>query len=95
MIRLVVEARVLLAVTMPPALPSFGCRSRPAQFLSGTTWGAVQLVMILPGSRLQTLCGGTFGVGTCLAIAQTKPDSSRAIAAVTTVGGLPAKASLR
>ena len=30
-----------------------------------------------------------------LAIAQTKPDNSRAIAAVTTVGGLPARASLR
>ena len=25
MIRLIVETRVLLAVTVPPALPSFGC----------------------------------------------------------------------
>jgi hypothetical protein len=31
----------------------------------------------------------------CLAIAQTKPASSRAIAAVTTVGGFPARANLR
>jgi hypothetical protein len=31
----------------------------------------------------------------CLAIAQTKPDSSRAIAAVITVGSFPARASLR
>jgi hypothetical protein len=31
----------------------------------------------------------------CLAIAQTKPDNSRAIAAVITVGSLPARASLR
>jgi hypothetical protein len=30
-----------------------------------------------------------------LAIAQTKPDNSRAIAAVTTVGGFPARESLR
>ena len=32
---------------------------------------------------------------TCLAIAQMKPDSSRAIAAVITVGSFPARASLR
>jgi len=31
----------------------------------------------------------------CLAIAQTKPASSRAIAAVTTVGGFPARTNLR
>ena len=32
---------------------------------------------------------------TCLAIAQTKPANSRAIAAVTTVSGLPTRANLR
>ena len=32
---------------------------------------------------------------TCRAMAQTKPDSSRAIAVVTTLAGLPVRASLR
>ena len=35
------------------------------------------------------------GTGTCPATAQTKPASSRAIAVVTTLAGLPLEASLR
>ena len=35
------------------------------------------------------------GIVTCRAMAQTKPDSSRAIAVVTTLAGLPVRASRR
>jgi hypothetical protein len=79
--RLIVETRVLLAVSVPPALPSFGCVvAAPDLLVEMST---------LPVSVHAPSCYA------CLAIAQTKPDSSRAIAAVTTVAGFPARASLR
>ena len=80
MIRLVVQTRVLLAVTVPPALPSFGC---------------VDVVAALPGKAFVDACASAAHWLASLAMAQTKPDSSRAMAAMTTVGGFPARASLR
>jgi hypothetical protein len=73
-IRLVVETRVLLAVTMPPALPSVGC-----------VFVCCDILCSCSASTSARPCGWA-----ALAIAQTKPANSRAIAAVTTVSGLPA-----
>src|SRR5580658_8931188 len=79
-IRQIVDARVLLTATVPPALPgrsvSDGSLAPP---VNGITRFPDQPVVIV----------------TCRAIAQTKPVSSRAIAVVTTLAGLPVRASLR
>jgi len=79
MIRQIVDARVLLTATVPPALPgrsvSDGSLAPP---LSAITCFLDQPAAI-----------------TWRAMAQTKPLSSRAIAVVTTLAGLPVRASLR
>ena len=79
--RQIVDARVLLTATAPPAVPggsmSVGSLAPP-------------LAVISRGCSGQPAAGGT-----CRAMAQTKPASSRAIAAVTTLAGLPVRASLR
>jgi len=78
--RQIVDARVLLTATAPPALPggsvSSGSLAPPCDAITG--FGD------------QPTAGGTRW-----AMAQTKPASSRAIAAVTTLAGLPLRASLR
>jgi hypothetical protein len=48
-----------------------------------------------PWSKTVTLCVQEAADCICLAIAQMKPTSSRAIAAVITVGSFPARASAR
>ena len=73
------DTRVLLAVTAPPALLSFG------RFVLGGD-------LLMFDIDFNASNASTY---TCLAIAQTKPASSRAIAVVTTVGDFPARASLR
>src|SRR5258707_154092 len=80
-IRQIVDARVLLTATMPPALPgrSMSDAALAPPFLDVITHFSAQ-----PGVTV-----------TCRAIAQTKPVSSRAIAVVTTLAGLPVRASLR
>ena len=79
--RQIVDARVLLTATAPPAVPggsmSVGLLAPP-------------LAVISRGCSGQPAAGGTYG-----AMAQMKPASSRAIAAVTTLAGLPVRASLR
>jgi hypothetical protein len=80
--RQIVVARVLLTATAPPALP--GRRNR-------VVFAAHRLpAMRSPVSGDQPAAGGRHR-----AMAQIKPASSRAIAAVTTLGGLPLRASLR
>ena len=67
-------------MTVPPTLLSIGC------------------VVAYGGSlEVQPLlfCDQEAAVCTCFAIAQMKPASSRAIAAVITVGSFPARASAR
>ena len=79
-VRLVVVARILPAVTVPPALPNCG-------YILDAGDG---LPRLWPVSVIQAADGWA-----CLAIAQTKPASSRATAAATTFAGLPALASSR
>src|ERR1700722_17611693 len=80
MIRQIVEARVLLTATAPPALPgrsvSDGSLAPP---VNGSHAFSDQLAVTV----------------ICRAMAQTKPINSRAIAVVTTLAGLPVRASLR
>ena len=68
---------------VPPALPNFGCHlavARPPVLLC----------------KMQEIAAGQLPFGcTCRAIAQTKPTSSRAIAAVATEVTFPAQMSLR
>jgi len=84
-IRQIVDARVLLTATAPPALPG-------SPKLSGSL--APPLAAII-GCDHWSLCNQSVVTVTCRAMAQTKPDSSRAIAVVTMLGGLPLRASLR
>ena len=79
-IRQIVDARVLLAAAAPPAL-------RGSSMSNGSL--APPLDAITRSSD-QPAVGGTRR-----AMAQMKPASSRAIAAVTTLAGLPVRASLR
>ena len=73
-------SRVLLAVTVPPALPSFECIE--------------VLLFSLPGIQSDET-DQEAAASTCLTIAQTKPLSSRAIAVVTILADLPERESLR
>ena len=79
-IRQIVDARVLLTATVPPALPG---RSRS----DGSLAPPLDVITRFPDQPA--------GIVTCRAMAQTNPDSSRAIAVVTTLAGLPVRASLR
>jgi hypothetical protein len=78
--RQIVDARVLLTATVPPALPgrsvSDGSPAPPLDVITSVSDQATVTV-------------------TCRAMAQMKPDSSRAIAVVTTLAGLAARVSLR
>jgi hypothetical protein len=80
-IRQIVDARVLLTAAAPPALPG-----------SSVSDGS-------PAPPLDMRSRGLFDqpgrIGTCRATAQTNPASSWAIATVTTLAGLPVRASLR
>src|SRR6266851_5619242 len=78
--RQIVDARVLLTATVPPALP--GSRMLVVR------WRLLWL-------RSGVFCDQRVVTVTCRAMAQTKPDSSRAIAVVTMLAGLPVRASLR
>ena len=84
-IRQIVDARVLLTATVPPALPG-------SPKLSGSL--APPLAAII-GCDHWSLCNQSVVNVTCRAMAHTKPDSSRAIAVVTMLAGLPVRASLR
>ena len=80
MIRQIVVARVLLTATAPPAL-------------SGSS---VSVGSPAPPSLPSRVSSDQPAVGgTRRAMAQMKPASSRTIAAVTTLAGLPLRASLR
>ena len=79
-IRQIVDARVLLTATMPPALPGLSVSD-------GSLAPPLDVITRFPDQPA--------GIVTCRAMAQTKPDSSRAIAVVTTLAGLPVRASLR
>jgi hypothetical protein len=79
--RQIVDARVLLTAAAPPALPS----SSVSSGFAGASLGCDHAVS----------CDQPAAGGTRRAMAQTKPASSRAIAAVTTLAGLPLRASLR
>src|SRR5437879_11000849 len=72
-IRQIVDARVLLTATAPPALPG-------SPKLSGSL--APPLSAIIDCDHW-SLCNQSVVTVTCRAMAQTKPDSSRAIAVVT------------
>ena len=76
----IVDARVLLTATVPPALPG-------RSVLNGS--------LAPPLDAITGLLRSPAGTATCRAMAQTKPVSSRAIAVVTTLAGLAARASLR
>src|SRR3954452_16327563 len=78
--RQLVDARVLLTATAPPALPG-------SSVSEGLLAPPVDAITSFPRStsRQRHLPGN----------AQTKPANSRAIAAVTTLAGLPVRASLR
>lgn len=78
--RQIVDARVLLTAAAPPALP-------------GNSVSAGSIAPPLVRSRV--LLGQLAAGGTRRAMAQMKPESSRAIAALTTLAGLPVRASLR
>ena len=79
-IRRIVDARVLLTATVPPALPGLSVSDGSlAPPLDAITRRPAQPAVVI----------------TCRAMAQTKPDSSRAIAVVTPLAGLPVRASLR
>ena len=80
MARQIVDARVLLAAAAPPALPSSSILARS---------------LAPPLAAITRLLAQPAAGGTPRAMAQTKPASSRAIAAVTTLAGLPVRASLR
>ncbi len=80
-IRQIVDARVLLTATVPPALPG---RSVSDGSLAPPPWMRSRSVSDQPAAAI-----------TWRAMAQTKPASSRAIAVVTTLAGLPVRASLR
>src|SRR5215470_1824393 len=79
-IRQIVDARVLLTATAPPALPG-------RRLLDGS--------LAPPVAALWGFCGQPVVTLICRAMAHTKPDSSRAIAVVTTLPGLPVRASQR
>src|SRR2546423_14931657 len=79
-IRLIVNARVLMTATVPPALPG---RSMSDAALAPPYLDVITHFLHQPGVTV-----------TCRAIAQTKPFSSRAIAVVTTLAGLAVRASL-
>src|SRR6516162_7612059 len=76
----IVDARVLLTATAPPALPG-------SRMLGG--WLAPPLAVLM--GLLRSACCYC----TCLAMAQTKPVSSRAIAVVTMLAGLPVRTRRR
>ncbi len=79
-IRQIVVSRVLLTAAAPPALPS----------------GSVSGGSLAPPCDAITVSSDQPAAGgTRRAMAQMKPASSRAIAAVTTLAGLPLRASLR
>ena len=78
--RQIVDARVLLTATVPPALPG-------RSVSDGSLAPPLDVITCLPDQPA--------GIVTCRAMAQTKPDSSRAIAVVTTLAGLAAPVSLR
>jgi len=78
-IRQIVLARVLLTATAPPALPG-----------NPMLGGSLALWL-----RSLVLCDQSAVTATWRALAHTKPDSSRAIAVVTMLAGLPVRASLR
>jgi hypothetical protein len=77
-IRQIVDARVLLAAAAPPALPG-----------SSMSNGS----LAPPWMRSRVSSDQPAVGGTRRAMAQMKPTSSRAIAAVTTLAGLPVRAS--
>src|SRR6516165_497795 len=79
-IRQIVLARVLLTATAPRPCPEVLC------------W-VVRWRLLWLGSLV--LCDPSVVTATCRAMAHTKPDSSRAIAVVTMLAGLPVRASLR
>ena len=79
-IRQIVDARVLLTATVPPALPG-------SRMLGGSLAPPLAALMGFFDQPVVTV--------TCRAMAQTKPDSSRAIAVVTMLAGLPVRASRR
>jgi hypothetical protein len=80
-IRQIVDARVLLTATVPPALPG----------KSGSDGSLAPLLWLRScGFSAQPAAGGTLR-----AMAQTNPASSRAIAVVTILAGLPVRASRR
>src|ERR1700739_4000226 len=79
-IRQIVDTRVLLTAAVPPALPGGACRVVRWRLL----WMRSHVCSDQPAAG-----------GTRRAMAQMKPASSRAIAAVTTLAGLPLRASLR
>jgi len=78
--RQIVVARVLLTAAAPPALPG-------SSMLGGSR--------APPCSATRVSCAQPAAGDTCRAMAQMKPASSRAIAAVMTLAGLPLRASLR
>ena len=81
-IRQIVDARVLLTASAPPALPG----SRMLRWLAGPQ---------MDGCDHWSLCNQSVVTVTCRAMAHTKPASSRAIAVVTMLAGLPVRASRR
>ena len=72
-IRQIVDARVILTATAPPALPGRAC-----QIVRGR----------LPRMRSRDATAHSAAGGTCWAIAHTKPASSRAIASGDDIGRL-------
>jgi len=80
-IRQIVVARVLLTAAAPPALPG---RSISNGSLAPPVVDAIMRLFDQPAAAI-----------TWRAMAQTKPDSSRAIAVATMLAGLPLRASLR
>src|SRR6266404_2558196 len=97
-IRQIVDARVLLTATAPPALPGSpklsGSLAPPLAAIIGCDDWLRSLAAII-GCDHWSLCNQSVVTVTCRAMAQTKPDSSRAIAVVTMLAGLPVRASLR
>src|SRR5215471_9588852 len=78
--RQIVDARVLPTATAPPAV----------------TGSSVASGSLAPPAMRSQVSGDQLAAGGARrAMAQTKPASSRAIAAVTTLAGLPLRASLR
>ena len=78
--RQIVDTRVLLTAAVPPALPG-----------SSMSRGS----LAPPWMRSRVCSDQPAAGGTRRAMAQMKPASSRAIAPVTTLAGLPLRASLR